>query len=86
MLGQLASGLMHGGQGAAHNSGGIGGKIAGQLVNNFLHSDRPQQPQNYYGGPPAGQQSQGQGGFGSMVGNLFGGSHHQNQVRRLTCN
>jgi hypothetical protein len=79
MIGQLASGLMHGGQGAAHSSGGIGGKIAGTLVNNFLHSDKPQQPQNYYGGPPP----QNQGGFGGMVGNLFGGSHHQNQVRCL---
>lgn len=83
---QVLSGLTHSGASSsnassgAHNaSGGLGGKIVGQLASNFFSSGSNGKPvQNYHSGQTAQQQSSG-GLAGSMMGgvaHMFGGQSH----------
>jgi hypothetical protein len=81
LAGQFLGGGNHGSHGS-HGGGGknsSAGKLVGQLASSLLSSsNKPQQPQNYHGGPSPNQ-SQHQGGLaGAVMGgvaNMFGGKH-----------
>lgn len=75
-----------GGHSSSGGSGGLGGKLVGQLASNLFSSsnNKPAQPQNYHGASSSNPQNTG-GLAGSVFGgvaNMFGGNHAQNQVRR----
>lgn len=90
---QVFSGLTHSGSGsqgtsASHgsSSGGLGGKLVGQLAQNLFSSgNKPQaQSQNYHSGQQTAQQQNSGGLAGSMMGgvaHMFGGQS-QGSVRR----
>lgn len=80
---QVISGLTHsntGGHGqqqqhhgSSSASGGLGGKIVGQLTSNLFSSgNKPAQPQNYH----SGQASQSSHNSGGLAGSMMGGVAH----------